>query len=41
MKRLLLALSILVGSAVITFQVLAECGSYFQPESPANTPSQE
>lgn len=37
MKRLLFAFGLMVFSATSTITVLAVCGSYFQPESPANT----
>jgi hypothetical protein len=34
MKRILTALALIVVSAFITLEVLAACGSYFQPEGP-------
>ena len=34
MKRILIALILLITSAFVTFTVLAACGSYFAPHSP-------
>jgi hypothetical protein len=34
MKRILIALTLLITSAFVTFTVLAACGSYFAPHSP-------
>jgi hypothetical protein len=31
MKRILLALTLVIVSSFVTFKVLAACGSYFQP----------
>jgi hypothetical protein len=37
MRRILALLALIVVSAVATYEVLADCGSYFQPETPAVT----
>lgn len=37
MRKILLSLTLIVVSAFVSFNVIAGCGSYFQPESPADT----